>query len=276
MPTKPCTACNGTGRRGFSKCVACNGTRVIEVPEPPKSPPPWGLIASISIVIILLLLGWRPLNAQFFGVTLGPPVPTETPEHTSSFFPVPTQEPEIVLPTAIPIIPTDTPLDDPQPTYIPTEIVIADEPSPIGSPSDIGPLGPVPSGISFDGDYTANIKSINYEGIVINRIMIDESKTTVWFHFKNITLKNIAIGVHPPGDKRAFFIISKDRSSKFLLTGVNDIPIEPKTITISPGDTYDFSLTFERLTTRDFHILEGEVVDVGATPWNFLNIHLNE
>lgn len=83
MPTQACVHCNGTGRRGFSKCVACQGTGQIFIPD--KQPTqtsssfPWQIIPLLAIPL-LFFLGWPLSGVSIFGLEFSPPEPTKAPE----------------------------------------------------------------------------------------------------------------------------------------------------------------------------------------------------
>ncbi len=171
---------------------------------------------------------------------------------------VPTIVPHSSVPTTMPwhFVPTTEP-DTSVPTPVPTPFVSS-----------------FPT--SINGEYTLRTVSDTDRNLKITRVTIDDTQTTVHFRFYNATGEDANISVSRPSDPRAFYIASTDLSRIFPLRDIEGIAIQPQYSLVSPGETLEFTLIFDRIddSMTRFHLVEGVADDPEVTEWVFQNVTL--
>jgi phage shock protein PspC (stress-responsive transcriptional regulator) len=159
-------------------------------------------------------------------------------------------------------------------TMVPARVIptIAqyDTPIPIPTPT----ISSFPA--SINGAYTLQTVADTDPNLVITRATIDDAHTAIHFRFRNATGESASISVSPPGDRRAFFIVSSDFSKVFPLRDIEGIAIQPQHAVVEPGDVLEFTLTFDRIddSMTHFHLIEGLVDDPDVTEWVFKDVVL--
>ena len=129
------------------------------------------------------------------------------------------------------------------------------------------------------GDFAMVHESDSSPGLVLYRVAVDETSTTLHFTFTNKGQRSTNVTVAPPGDKHAMFLEwGPEKKAKFQ--SATGIAISPKQTTIPAGQSLSFSLVFGPLDVgvTTFDMYEGEdakkVMPGAQTYWVVRNIPL--
>lgn len=116
--------------------------------------------------------------------------------------------------------------------------------------------------------------------LMIEKVTLSDEATTLSMKFEVIRTKAEGaweIGVFPPGHDMAFFITEVTSTRKYLLLDARGIAIRPNVDLLKrEGETQRFTLIFEPIAVRQFHLIEGTQHVAGATTWHFTNVTLDD
>jgi len=110
--------------------------------------------------------------------------------------------------------------------------------------------------------------------LMIERITLTGDRMVLHMRYTQRAGRPTRIGIHPPGDDMAFYITDDRYQQRHFLLEKDGIATLPKHDELKAGEQRRFTLTFERLATRRFHLYEGKLPNSEMVRWNCTNIDL--
>lgn len=132
-----------------------------------------------------------------------------------------------------------------------------------------------PASARADEIYNINRASVSQPGATLTRIRITPSQTIITVRYVNKDGQG-RVRVFPPGTKWTFFIVDKDTSRKYHLTGSQGAPVHPDSRMMRPGDSLTLTLYFPKIPPIRFDLLEGSSPLKDHTSWHFTDIDLSK
>ena len=133
------------------------------------------------------------------------------------------------------------------------------------------------SSITFAAEtYEINKQCRTQPQLMMKTVTITEDETIISFSFKaeKDYSKTGWINVQPPGHDRSFYITDVRKAKKYYLLDAEGIAISPNGNKLKIGDQLDFTLIFEKIPMKRFHLIEGKIDDKDMTSWHFTNVKL--
>jgi hypothetical protein len=134
-------------------------------------------------------------------------------------------------------------------------------------------LGNLIALLAHSQTYQVNQKSITHEYLMITTVTLTDTATVV--KFKYDAPRNIPFGIHPPGHKLAYYITDISWDEKYYLIGYDNVAIEPYPERMSSGTALEFTLFFEKIDLKRFHLVEGDILQPNQKTKHFSNVELN-
>jgi len=124
----------------------------------------------------------------------------------------------------------------------------------------------------FAQTYQVNQFSVTQPNLKITTIQITDTATIVNLSFTPKTA--CKVGIYPPGHQMAFFLRDVTGKKTYQLINYSNIGIQPLSETVNAYATKTFTLYFEKIDVKRFHMVEGEILSPNSTTWHFSNIQL--
>lgn len=142
-----------------------------------------------------------------------------------------------------------------------------------GNFGSAAPSGDVAEETALDvsGTYELNTKCSTSPYLTLNKITVDENGTALEFTYEG---NDAWIGVNPPGNDDAFYLLDSVTGKKYTLVNVEGIELLPLKTQVDKETPVTFTMTFEKLQTRKFHCFEGYDNGTEASVWYFKNLTL--
>ena len=125
--------------------------------------------------------------------------------------------------------------------------------------------------------YEMDHPALTDDNIMVTGVEFNKNSTVIHLNFHLLPYEAFAdLWIAPPDSPEAFVILDPATKHVYMMTDYADIPVPPDKIRVEPGKQHRFSLIFEKIPMRHFHLIEGLPSErkAGQIYWDFIGISL--
>lgn len=126
---------------------------------------------------------------------------------------------------------------------------------------------------AYTQTYQLNQKSNTDKNLTITTVTLTDTTTIIKFKY-DASRSSIPLGIHPPGHKLAYYITDISWDNKYYLIDYDNIAIEPYPERLGWSKEIEFTLYFEKIDLKRFHLVEGETLIPNQKSKHFSNVIL--